>query len=149
MHSIFIIVQFKSCSTFDSDFYRRFKSNQFDFVFVKNDIETYKFFEFDKLFNKRVIKKDKNVTTQYLTRWKNYDFQFDKWINIKNLNNVKNLIDQYKITIEIIMSNKKQRRNNTITIQLTSTLITIQSTSISISNFFDKRRFDRFRKIQQ
>ena len=144
MHSIFIIVQFKSCSTFDSDFYRRFKSNQFDFVFVKNDIETYKFFEFDKLFNKRVIKKNKNVTTQYLARWKNYDFQFNKWISIKNLNNVKNLIDQYEITIEITISNKKQRRNNS-----TSTLITIQSTSISISNSFDKRCFDKSRKIQQ
>ena len=138
LHSIFTIVQLKFCSTFDSDFYHRFRSNQFDFVFVKNDIETYKFFEFDKLFNKRVIKKNKNVTTQYLARWKNYDSQFDKWINIKNLNNVKNLIDQYETTIETTMPNRKQRRNNSITAQSTSTLTT-----------FDKRRFDKSRKIQQ
>ena len=135
VHSIFTIVQLKFCSTFDSDFYRRFKSNQFDFVFVKDDIKTYKFFELNKLFNKRIIKKDRDVTTQYLARWKNYDSQFDKWINIKNLNNVKILIDQYEITIEITMSNKKQRRNN--------------STQTSVLDSSDKRRSDRFRKIQQ
>ena len=135
VHSIFTIIQLKSCSTFDSDFYRRLKSNQIDFVFVKNDIETYKFFELDKLLNKRIINKDKDVTTQYLARWKDYDSQFDKWINIKNLNNVKNLINQYEITIEITISNKRQWRDN--------------STQTSISDSFNKRRFDKSRKIQQ
>ena len=140
VHSIFTIAQLKSCSTSDNDSYRRLKSNQLDFVFVKDDIETYKFFELDKLFNKRIIKKDKDVATQYLARWKDYDSQFDKWINIKNLNNVKNLIDQYEVTIETTMSNRRQPRDNSIT---------VQSTSTSISDSFDKRRSDRSRKIQQ
>ena len=70
IHSIFSVAQLKRCSSFLIDFFKRFKSNHSDFVFVNDDTVNVKFFELFRIINKRMIKKR---DIEYLVEWKDYE----------------------------------------------------------------------------
>ena len=93
IHSILFIIQLKSIFVFSNDFFNRSRSNHSNFVFVENDIERVKFYEIDKLIDKRQTKRRDN---EYFVRWKNYDSQFDEWRNLFELDDVMKLIRNYE-----------------------------------------------------
>lgn len=95
IHFVFFIAQLKSSNSFDSNFYDRFKSTNFSFVFVESDTDQLKFYEIDRLLNKRTIKKEKKRSIEYLMRWKKYDSKWNRWYNIKNLEDADDLIKKY------------------------------------------------------
>ena len=53
VYSIFIVVQLKSVSSFETNFFNRFRSIESNFVYVKNDIKQIKSWKIKRLFNKR------------------------------------------------------------------------------------------------
>ena len=53
-------------------------------------------YEIERLLNKRVLKKGRGLSTQYLVRWLGYGPEFDEWYNIKDLTSVQELVDEYE-----------------------------------------------------
>jgi hypothetical protein len=90
MHSIFSIVQLESASDSAQNFYNRFKSIHSSSVIDSQE------YEIERLLNKRIIKRELDFFTEYLVRWQNYESEYDRWYNIKNLENVKDLIADYE-----------------------------------------------------
>ena len=65
IHLILFIVQLKSIFAFSNDFFNRSRSNHSNSVFVESDIECVKFYEIDKLVDK---KQTKRRDSEYLVR---------------------------------------------------------------------------------
>ena len=63
VHPIFSVTQLKASPKDDTDPYQRLKLNHPNTVFVEGDINIIKFYEIDKLLNKRIIKKGRGVST--------------------------------------------------------------------------------------
>ena len=98
IHFVVSIQQFESAlNGFDS--YNRIFYDNSSSVYVERNIEDNKSYEIEKLINKRVIKKKRDEFTQYLIRWKEYDFEEDKWYFISTFENAKNLIVDYENNI--------------------------------------------------
>ena len=68
IYSVFSIAQLKFSSSFDSNSYDKLRSTNSLFVFVENDIEKSKFYEINRLFNKRTIKRKREQSMKYLVR---------------------------------------------------------------------------------
>ena len=101
VHSIFIIVQLKSASNLTMNSFHRSRSDESSFVFVEDDTNIFKSFELKKMLNKRVIRKERYLIIEYLVKWSEYESEHDMWLNIKNLDNVKELIQNYEKTIVV------------------------------------------------
>ena len=93
IHSILFIIQLELISALSDDSFNRSRSNHSNFVFVEDDIERVKFYEIDKLIDKRQIKRR---DSEYLVRWKEYDVQFDEWRNLFEFDDVMKLIRNYE-----------------------------------------------------
>ena len=65
-------------------------------VFVDGDFDTLKSFEIDHLLNKRMIKRDKGLIIEYLVCWTGYCPEWDRWYNVKNLDNAVELVRKYE-----------------------------------------------------
>jgi hypothetical protein len=91
IHSVFLIAQFESISNSAKNLYTRFRSTHSSSVIDFQDE-----YEIEKLLNKRIVKREHEFFTKYLIRWQEYESEFDKWYNVKNLENAKNLIANYK-----------------------------------------------------
>ena len=67
-----MITQLKPVSNFKKDFYINNRSisrfDKFSSIFIENDIDDYKFYYFDKILNKRIIKRDRKYITKYLIK---------------------------------------------------------------------------------
>ena len=50
----------------------------------------------ERLLNKRIIRKGRGLAIEYLLRWKGYRPEFDRWYNIKDLQDALELIEEYK-----------------------------------------------------
>jgi hypothetical protein len=90
IHSVVFVTQLEPAS---DDSYKRRRLDHLDFVFVKEDIETNKFYEIERILNKRTRQYEKIKVNQYLIRWKKYESEFDEW---KNLSELKHCIDLMK-----------------------------------------------------
>ena len=90
----------KFFSSSSTNFFRRFKSNQSNFVYVENDSFLMKFFELKSILNKKKIARE----IEYLMRWKKYESKHDVWRNLLELNNVMKLIKKYKNVIKKIVN---------------------------------------------
>ena len=99
VHSVFFVTQLESISSLNSNFYKRFISDYSNSIFIEEDIETMRSYELKRFLNKRTIWKEREQSVEYLIKWKNYDSEFDKWMNIKNLNNVKDFIVEYENSV--------------------------------------------------
>ncbi len=75
IHSVVFVTQLESAS---DDSYKRFKFDHLDFVFVKKNIETNKFYEIERILNKRTRQYEKIKMNQYLIRWKRYESEFNE-----------------------------------------------------------------------
>ena len=104
IHFVFSVAQLKRCSSFSIDFFKRSKSNHFDFVFVNGDTVNVKFFELSRIINKRMIKK-RNI--EYFVEWKSYESEHDVWRSFSKLENAMNFVKKYELTmIQNILSNR-------------------------------------------
>lgn len=63
---------------------------------MEGDTDTYKSYEIERLLNRRTVKKGRGRATEYLVRWKGYGPEWDRWYNIKDLDNAAELVQQYE-----------------------------------------------------
>ena len=96
VHPIFSVAQLEASPKDDTDPYQRPRPDHPDTVFVEGNTNTMKFYEIDRLLNKRIIKKGRGVSTQYLARWKGYGPEFDEWLAVSALGNAKKLVKDYE-----------------------------------------------------
>ena len=96
IHSIFFIVQLKSCFDSTKNLFRRHCLTQSNLVFVEEDIDLIKFFELKRIINKRMIVRRE---VEYLIKWKDYDSEYDVWRNLSKLSDIMNLIQKYENSI--------------------------------------------------
>lgn len=68
-------------------------------VFVEDITDKLKSFEIKRLFNKRQVKKGKSHAIEYLIRWKRYGPEWDRWYNVKKLDNTAALVNNYETTL--------------------------------------------------
>jgi hypothetical protein len=91
IHSIFSVAQLESASDSAQNLYNRLKS-----IHSSSVTNTQNEYEIERILNKRTVKRDHEYFTKYLVRWLDYEFEFDRWYNVKNLENVKELITNYE-----------------------------------------------------
>lgn len=96
IHFVFIVAQLELASSSQSDSFEKFRSSHSSSV--KDTQDEY---EVERLLNKRIIRKKKKYVTKYLIRWKDYESEFDTWYNLKNLDDVKNLVSDYEKTLRV------------------------------------------------
>ena len=96
IHFVLSMTQLKS-TFFDENFYRKSKSIHSNFVFVEKNTELIKFFEIERLINKRQIARR---DFEYFVRWLEYFSQFDEWRNFSKLKNAMNLIHDYEFVMK-------------------------------------------------
>ena len=65
-------------------------------VFVKGDTDKHKSFEIDRLLNKHMVKKGKARIVEYLVCWTGYGPEWDRWYNVKDLDNAHDLVRDYE-----------------------------------------------------
>lgn len=115
---------------------------QNDFINNKdNNIKT-PFYKIKHLIQKHIIQHDcSKPTTQYLMHWKEYNHSHNAWYDVKDLENVKELIVKYK----------QQVRNTTdwATHFLLLFLLSLLNTSMRLSALLKEDRLLWIRKILQ
>jgi hypothetical protein len=99
VHSVFFVAQLKSASDSIKDSFNRFKSIHLSSVTNSQE------YEIERLLNKRTIKREFDFFTKYLIRWLKYESEWDRWYNVKNLSNVKELITNYEKKLDRFNSN--------------------------------------------
>ena len=155
IHSVVFIIQLESVSNKNIDSYNRSRSNYLDEMKVENfsNIVYWKFYEVEKLIDRRIRKFDRTFVIQYLVRWREYDFEYDEWRSIITFDNVMNLVEIYEranssnISESMLSISSKQSIKKTLNVKTTSTIQTssIKMTSIKNLNKSTRRR-ERFRK---
>jgi hypothetical protein len=95
IHSVFFVIQLESVSDSTKNLFNRSRSTH-----SSSMIDTQNQYEIERLINKRVIRRDHDYFTEYLIRWLRYESKYDRWYNIKNLQNAKNLINDYEKKLE-------------------------------------------------
>lgn len=69
-------------------------------MYVDSNTNNWKSFEIEKFLNKkRQVKKGRGRALEYLVRWKSYSPKWDRWYNIKELDNAAAFIDDYKASL--------------------------------------------------
>ena len=96
IYFVLSMTQLKSTS-FDENFYRKSRFIHSNFVFVEKNIELIKFFEIERLINKRQIARR---DSEYFVRWLKYFSQFDEWRNFSKLENAMNLVHDYEFVMK-------------------------------------------------
>ena len=59
---------------------------------MEDNTNYHKSFEIECFLNKRAVKKGKGLIIKYLIRWTRYGPKWNKWYNIKDLNNTDDLV---------------------------------------------------------
>ena len=109
VHSIIFIAQLKSIFV-DFDSYQRLRFHHSDSVKMKKNTNEYRFYEIDKLVNKRIRKYNKTLIIQYLIKWIDYEFEFDEWRNVFDFQNSLNLIQNYELNHSKKFNDKNDKR---------------------------------------
>lgn len=63
---------------------------------MEGDTDTLKSFEVERLLNKRLVKRGKGRSVEYLVRWKKYGPEWDRWYSVKDLDNAPDLVRDYE-----------------------------------------------------
>lgn len=96
IHPVFLVAQLEPAPEPSDDLFWRPPPHQPPTVFVDDDTDNLKSFEINRLLNKRTIKRDKGLTVKYLVCWTDYGPEWDKWYNVKNLDNAAELVRKYE-----------------------------------------------------
>ena len=99
IHPVFSVAQLEPAPPPAEDLFGRpFPSNP-PLVFVEGNTDKVKSFEIERRLNKRQIKKGKGRAIEYLVRWKKYSPKWDRWYNVKELDNAAALVDNYEAAL--------------------------------------------------
>ena len=94
VHPVFSVAQLEPWP--GTDPFDRPLPNEPDSVFVEGDTDEYKSWEIDRLLNKRVSRRGKGYSTDYLLRWQGYGPEYDQWYNVKHLDDASLLVQDYE-----------------------------------------------------
>jgi len=86
IHNVISVVHLEPAHTLDP--YQWPQSEKPEGVMVDGEKE----WELKKLLKKRTYWRGRGITTEYLTRWLEYEPEFDSWINVKDLEHTEELI---------------------------------------------------------
>ena len=92
VHPVFSIAQLEPCPSPGSDPFVRSTQHHIPPVSTNEDGSIN--YKIERLLNKRVFKKGKGYSTEYLVRRKSYGPEWDKWFNVKRLENAQDLVDE-------------------------------------------------------
>jgi len=56
-------------------------------------------YEVERLLDKRVTRRGRGFSTQYLVRWRGYGPEFDQWYRVQDLEGCNELIEEYEARI--------------------------------------------------
>lgn len=96
IHTVFLVTQLEPAPKPSNNPFRRPRPHHLPAVFFDGDTDSFKSFVIDRLLNKRTIKRGKGLTIEYLVRWTGYGPEWDRWYNVKNLDNAAELVREYK-----------------------------------------------------
>jgi hypothetical protein len=153
IHFVIFVAQLKSCSNSISNSYKRSRSNESESIHVDENIDQVKFFEIERLINKRhtAIRKSK-----YLIRWNDYASQHDEWRSVSELENAKNFIHEYETFMNNVMSlSDRLSRTTSFVLNSIAIITTISSNNQSQSknsvniDLTSARRSERKRKSRE
>ena len=96
IYPVFSIAQLEPSPPPDADPFDRPRPDHPPSVFVEGDTDTVKSYEVERLLNKRAMRKGRGVATEYLVRWKGYGPAYDRWYNVKDLENSADLVKEYE-----------------------------------------------------
>jgi hypothetical protein len=91
IHSVFFVTQLKSVSDSAKNSFNRSRSSHSSSII---DIQDQ--YEIERLLNKRTIRREAEYFTEYLIHWIEYESEWNRWYNVKNLDNAKDLIVDYE-----------------------------------------------------
>ena len=95
VHPVFSLAQLEPCPAGPDPFKRPVPDHP-ESVFVEGDTQEAKSYEVERLLNKRVRRRGKGESVEYLVRWRGYGPEFDTWYNIKDLDRSMDLIREYE-----------------------------------------------------
>ena len=97
VHPVISVTQLKSESE-GVDPYNKFRPNHSEEVEVEDILNTpwLKSYEIEKLVDRRIRSYGKRQITQYLLRWKGYEFEYDEWKSFTALSNFMNFVKNYE-----------------------------------------------------
>ena len=96
IHPVFSVAQLEPAPDPAEDPFQRPRPQHPPLVFVEGDTDKHKSFEIDRLLNKRTIRKGRGLAIEYLVRWTGYGPEWDRWYNIKDLDNATELVEAYE-----------------------------------------------------
>ena len=137
IHFVLSMTQLKSTSS-DENSYRRSRSIHSNFVFVEENIELIKFFEIERLINKRQIARR---DSEYLVRWLKYSSQFDEWRNLSKLEDAMSLVHDYEFVMKFAIFLSDRLNDTDRSIKDKSTKRLDMKKSFEISKIVIKKSF--------
>ncbi len=99
IHPVFSVAQLELAPPPVEDLFERLFPSNSPLIFVKGNTDRLKNFEIERLLNKRQVKKGKSWAIEYLVRWKDYDPKWDRWYNLKGLDNTAALVADYEVSL--------------------------------------------------
>lgn len=99
IYPVFSIAQLEPAPSPAEDSFGRLRPKHPPPVFVEGDTDAVKSFEIDRLLNKRTVKKGRGHAVEYLVRWTGYGPKWNRWYNIKDLDNATKLVCNYEEAI--------------------------------------------------
>ena len=96
IHPVFSVAQLEPARALSEDPFHRPRPQQPLSVFVEGDTDRQKSFEVDCLLNRRTVKKGKGLAIKYLMRWTGYGPEWDRWYNVKDLDNAADFVRAYE-----------------------------------------------------
>jgi hypothetical protein len=92
IHSMIFVIQIEQVSDSTKNSFLRSRSEKFELVHMKEDIDNVKSYEIERLINKKII----IYETKHLMRWKEWESSYDEWRSIFELQNALKLINDYE-----------------------------------------------------
>ena len=96
VHPVFLVAQLEPAPSPTDNLFHHPHPQMPPAVFVDGDTEHNKSFEVERLLNKRTVKKGRGLATEYLVRWTGYGLEWDRWYNVKDLDNATDLVQAYE-----------------------------------------------------
>ena len=92
VHSVFFIAHLESSPTSKNDSFKRTLS-QSKSIYVENDTNDVQSFEIERII---ISRETRRRSIEYLVKWKSYDAKHDAWRNEPELENAKDLLENFK-----------------------------------------------------
>ena len=96
VYLVFLVAHLEPAPALTDNLFYRPRPHKPPAVFVDGDTNTAKSFKVDCLVKKRIVKKGKGRAVEYIVYWTGYGPKWDRWYNIKDLNNAADFVRDYE-----------------------------------------------------